>query len=102
MGKSAATSQNRVNAMFNEIDLTYYTRKGQLRSMFKTFEWITDYAKANHGPTPTVSEIAVGRHLSRVTVYRHLDELEQLGLIVMGNGKIIVPDSIWIPPLIAF
>ena len=88
--------------MLNEIDLTYYTRKGKLRSLFRTFGWIAEYAKANNGPTPTVSEIAYGRKLSRVTVYRHLDDLELRGLIEMRNGKIIIPDSTWIPPQIAF
>lgn len=83
-------------------DATYYTPKGILRSPFKSFKWIREYAIQSNGPTPTIAEIALGRQLSRVTIYRHINTLVEVGLIRFRNGKILVPGSTWIPPETCF
>lgn len=75
-----------------------FKRNGELRSQILTFEWIQDYAKMLGGPTPTVTDIAVGRCLSRTTIRQHLDCLVDLGLISFDNNKICICGSIWIPP----
>jgi len=87
-----------ITLMTREIDLTYYTRKGELRSRFRTYYWIIEYAKKSTGPTPTVAEIANGRRLSRTTIRQHLAELVDMGYIKLHEGKISVVNSKWIPP----
>lgn len=60
--------------------------------------YICDYARAMHGPTPSIREVALHFGVSYSTAYYHVTRLIEEGRLRQDRGKLIVVGGRWVRP----
>ena len=63
------------------------------------YDYICEYADGHNGPTPSIREVAFHFRRSYSTVYRHIQQLVEECRLEWRDGKLIVVDAQWLPPL---
>jgi len=62
-------------------------------------DYMIDYASGKSGPTPSIREIAIAFGFSYTTAYVHVLKLIRDGRVMQSDGKLVIVDSEWIPPV---
>ncbi len=60
--------------------------------MVRIREYVEEYAMAHNGEAPSTTMIGKRFHMSRVSGYRYLQAMDELGMIVYRDGKVLTDE----------